>query len=132
MGGGGGHQKNMSDKEYQKFLQSEKWQDFRKMVYKIFGYRCWFCKKNNVRLNVHHTRYYKTTTQKLGRRLIHNSLRWFLVVCDSCHKEIHRIEKEEALEIYKATKEFKKRNYPYAKMRMPRKYAKRIVDILNA
>lgn len=92
---------------YKDYLKSDYWQTFRQVAYKVFNHSCHFCKSRNY-LNVHHTNYYKTTLRTGKGR---NKPRWFLVVCRSCHFSIHRIQKEENVGVYKATREFRNRYY---------------------
>jgi hypothetical protein len=90
---------------YKEFLKSDYWVIFREQARKIFQYKCWFC-GSQKNLNLHHTRYYKTTLGK-SKKIAKNNLRWFLLVCNDCHKNIHKIQKENKLEVYKATKFFR-------------------------
>lgn len=112
----------MNKKQYQLYLQSNYWKEFTKQARKIFGYKCWFCESGGE-LHLHHTRYYKTTFY--SNRKIENNLRWFLLLCKNCHKRIHKLAKEENLEIYKATKEFRNRFYPNKKMYITKSYIRR-------
>lgn len=108
----------MNKREYQRYLESDYWKEFTKQARIIFGYKCWFCGSGGE-LHLHHTRYYKTTFY--SKRKVKNNLRWFLLICKSCHKKIHRLAKEENLEIYKTTKEFRNRFYPKKKMWISKK-----------
>src|SRR3990167_3495215 len=115
----------MNKQEYKSYLQSEYWKEFTKQARIIFGYKCWFC-GNNGELHLHHTRYYKKTFY--STRKVKNNLRWFLLICRNCHKNIHKLAKTENLEIYKATREFRNRFYPKKKMWMSKKQANGNLD----
>ena len=97
---------------YRDYLQSDYWKRFRLVAYEVFEYKCHFC-DSSINLNVHHTRYYKTTLRTGNER---NNFRWFLVVCSSCHTRIHSLQKDKNLEVYLATKTFRNMYFPKKKM----------------
>lgn len=86
---------------YAQYLQSEHWKDVRKRFWnsKLHNNSCYACgNKNN--LQVHHKTY---------KRIGHEKLNDFLLLCDDCHKETHQIEKERPAGIlYGAARRLKK------------------------
>lgn len=99
---------------YLDYLNSYEWKEKSRHIKHIFNNRCWFC-GSTKNLNVHHTKYFKCTFK-------HFKLRWFLCVCNDCHKKIHQIQKLEHLEVYKATKTYRNRFFPYKQMHISPKY----------
>jgi len=68
--------------EYKKYLKSEHWQSFRKEAIEHHGSFCSLC-GGKEKISVHHLTY---------KNRGHENLDDVVVLCDSCHKEIHGIK----------------------------------------
>lgn len=98
---------------YHKYIRSQEWQNKRKQFYSSSMYKCntpnnkgtqWSCiccGITNVPLDLHHKTY-----KRLGNERINIDL---VTVCRECHSEIHRVEKEENVHPWIATKTVRKR-----------------------
>lgn len=98
---------------YKDYLNSKEWKEKSLYIKQIFGFKCWFC-GSTINLNVHHTKYFKTTFRT-------KRLRWFLCICNDCHNSIHNLQKCNHLEVYEATKLFRDKLYPKKRMWMTKK-----------
>lgn len=68
--------------KYLKYLKSPKWRELRENLFKVRGKKCEMCDKV-TNIQVHHLTY---------KRLFNEPLSDLLVVCDSCHKDIHDVK----------------------------------------
>ena len=66
--------------DYLAYLRSTTWQDMRALVFAHYGARCDRCGARE-RLQVHHQTY-----KMLGRESVHD----LIVLCDDCHRRVHR------------------------------------------
>jgi hypothetical protein len=86
---------------YDDYLKTAHWKDVRKKYWngKLHNKTCYVCgSKNN--LQVHHKSY---------RRIGHEYLRDLCLLCNACHKETHRLERERPCGIlFGATKRARK------------------------
>lgn len=71
--------------EYQEQLKDRCWKSFRKFVFDVRGKKCEICGATNY-LQVHHLKYRKVKAWEY-------TVNEVLVVCGSCHKKIHGIDK---------------------------------------
>lgn len=71
---------------YKEYLQSEHWYDVRNRFYKskLCKNRCEAC-GNRDNLNLHHKTY-----KRIGQEWLND----LVLLCHSCHKSLHKIEKE--------------------------------------
>ena len=68
------------------------WYDFRKkVIYDKGGYVCEFCKKKH-NLQVHHKLYYKKPDKEKIEPWLYN-MDEVLLLCDDCHKSVHKKNK---------------------------------------
>lgn len=82
--------------DYQAYLLSEKWQQKRRAALKRAGYKCQYCGKSGIPLQVHHLHYRNFGKEKP------NDLR---VACEDCHPIADQIRRFEAgLETYMTKK----------------------------
>lgn len=65
--------------DYHKYLKSEEWAEFRKLIFEWRGRKCQLCLTER-NLHLHHMTY-----KRLGKE----DPRDVLIVCDKCHKFIH-------------------------------------------
>lgn len=78
-----GRKKNARAKlPYAEFLQTQYWQDVRKIKLKQAQYQCQRCKAKNVTLNVHHKTYRHRGHEK-------DHLKDLIVLCVPCHQREH-------------------------------------------
>lgn len=84
-----GHGPNKSQQvpsEYQMYLQSPHWRDFRECVLEFWGYTCSMCDRSaeasNGPLEVHHRRYERGGRSVLYREIIQDCI----CCCKECHK----------------------------------------------
>lgn len=96
--------------KYKEFIKSKYWSEYKKVARQIFNNECWFC-GSKEKLNLHHTKYFKTTLGK-SNKIPKNNFRWLLLICENCHKKIHEIQKSNNLEVYKATKVYRNKFFP--------------------
>lgn len=83
-------QKN--NKTYDELLTKQEWYDFRKkVIYDKGGYVCEFCKKKH-NLQVHHKLYYKKPDKEKIEPWLYN-MDEVLLLCDDCHKSVHKKNK---------------------------------------
>ncbi|SMB96314.1 Resolvase, N terminal domain [Thermanaeromonas toyohensis ToBE] len=68
-----------SQEEYEEYLKSEKWQEFRKAVIEHYGYQCVLCGEKKG-LEVHHLHY-----ETLGCECVDD----VVVLCRDCHVRVH-------------------------------------------
>lgn len=99
--------KKLSRREYKGYINSEDWQKTRKRFWKSkLPKCCYVCEIKGVPLDLHHRSY-----KSLG----HENLTHLTLVCRECHTDIHRIQKDEGLNLWRATKKartrFRKRNH---------------------
>lgn len=81
-----------SDKTYEELLTKQEWYDFRKkVVYDRGGYVCEFCKKKH-NLQIHHKLYYKKPNKEKIEPWLYN-MDEVLLLCDNCHKSVHKKNK---------------------------------------
>jgi hypothetical protein len=66
---------------YHSYLNSEEWHDKRNKMLEYSDYKCSMCSASE-NLQVHHLNYNTVGNESLGD---------LLVVCNSCHKKIHKI-----------------------------------------
>ena len=80
------------DKTYDELLTKQEWYDFRKkVIYDKGGYVCEFCKKKH-NLQVHHKLYYKKPDKEKIEPWLYN-MDEVLLLCDDCHKSVHKKNK---------------------------------------
>jgi len=72
---------NFKDR-YQKYLNSQKWDELRKEAYEMANHRCELC--GDFAEAVHHIKYPKSFSEDCLENL--------LVVCDRCHKLLHGLK----------------------------------------
>lgn len=118
----------MNKKQYQEYLLSDYWKEFSRQAKSLFNNKCWFC-GSSKNLNLHHLRYCKKTFY--SDRKVKNNLRWFLVLCNECHANVHSFIKANDLELFRGTKEFKKIYYPAKSFRPSIKRLHQISNSLN-
>lgn len=81
-----------SDKTYEELLTKQEWYDFRKkVIYDRGGYVCEFCKKKH-NLQIHHKLYYKKPDKEKIEPWLYN-MDEVLLLCDNCHKSVHKKNK---------------------------------------
>lgn len=68
--------------DYQEYLKSDHWLDFREIALEHYFYECAFCGKKDG-LEVHHKNYLR-----LGVELLSD----VVVLCDECHERHHMVE----------------------------------------
>lgn len=84
------------NKTYDELLTKQEWYDFRKkVIYDKGGYVCEFCKKKH-NLQVHHKLYYKKPDKEKIEPWLYN-MNEVLLLCDNCHKSVH---KEYKIKVY--------------------------------
>ena len=80
------------NKTYDELLTKQEWYNFRKkVIYDKGGYVCEFCKKKH-NLQVHHKLYYKKPDKEKIEPWLYN-MDEVLLLCDDCHKSIHKKNK---------------------------------------
>lgn len=80
------------NKTYDELLTRQEWYDFRKkVIYDRGGYVCEYCKKKH-NLQVHHKLYYKKPDKEKIEPWLYN-IDEVLLLCDSCHKSVHKKNK---------------------------------------
>ena len=67
-------------KEYDEYMQSDKWQFKRQQILTFWDYRCCLCFNENS-LHVHHRTY-----ESLGNELITDCI----ILCNECHDRHHK------------------------------------------
>lgn len=67
---------------YQKYLLSKKWKEFRERAFEFYGKECGRC-GNRHRLEIHHRTY---------RNIYNETLSDVIVLCKHCHKSAHKIK----------------------------------------
>jgi len=78
--------RHLSKKEiYNRYINSPEWRRFRTKVLKERGHKCEICKKEGNSFDIHHLTY-----ERLGNELLED----VQVLCQSCHKEIHKKNKK--------------------------------------
>ena len=80
-----------SDKTYEELLTKQEWYNFRNKVINDRGYICEFCKKKH-NLQIHHKLYYKKPDKEKIEPWLYN-MDEVLLLCDNCHKSIHKKNK---------------------------------------
>lgn len=80
------------NKTYDELLTRQEWYDFRKkVIYDRGGYVCEYCKKKH-NLQIHHKLYYKKPDKEKIEPWLYN-MDEVLLLCDNCHKSIHKKNK---------------------------------------
>ena len=79
------------NKTYEELLTSQEWYNFRNKVINDRGYVCEFCKKKH-NLQVHHKLYYKKPNKEKIEPWLYN-MEEVLLLCDNCHKLVHKKNK---------------------------------------
>ena len=80
------------NKTYDELLTKQEWYNFRKkVIYDKGGYVCEFCKKKH-NLQVHHKLYYKKPDKEKIEPWLYN-MDEVLLLCDDCHKSVHKKNK---------------------------------------
>lgn len=69
-----------NQREYQKYLKSDIWQQKRKELAEFYGHKCVFCKREE-KLHLHHFNY-----DCLGKE----TFRDVVMLCKGCHLRIHK------------------------------------------
>lgn len=95
---------------YQNFLSSPEWKEYRLEVIRTFGGKCWFCGSTHD-LVVHHVKYNRRNLLVRGT-MNPARVRWLLVVCSHCHKEIHFIQKMQSVSVLEATNRYRQKYFP--------------------
>ena len=80
-----------SDKTYEELLTRQEWYNFRNKIINDRGYVCEFCKKKH-NLQIHHKLYYKKPDKEKIEPWLYN-MDEVLLLCDNCHKSIHKKNK---------------------------------------
>lgn len=80
-----------SNKTYDQLLTRQEWYNFRNKVIYDRGYVCEFCKKKH-NLQVHHKFYYKKPNKEKIEPWLYN-MEEVLLLCDNCHKLVHKKNK---------------------------------------
>ena len=80
-----------SDKTYEELLTKQEWYNFRNKVINDRGYVCEFCNKKH-NLQIHHKLYYKKPDKEKIEPWLYN-MDEVLLLCDNCHKSIHKKNK---------------------------------------
>lgn len=70
----------MDKEDYQDYLRSSHWHEYRKQQYRRAGYKCENCKATNEPLQVHHLTYERLGCEEKGDTV---------VLCQGCHREAH-------------------------------------------
>lgn len=79
-------------KTYDELLTEQEWYNFRqKVIYDRGGYVCEFCKKKH-NLQIHHKLYYKKPDKEKIEPWLYN-MDEVLLLCDNCHKSVHKKNK---------------------------------------
>jgi len=89
----------MYNREYESYLRSKKWASKKIEVFGLKGRKCQRC-SSEERIHVHHASY-----ERLGNEDILNDL---FVLCDNCHNEYHRRNKNVTI---RSTKAFIKKKH---------------------
>ncbi|HDZ25550.1 hypothetical protein LCGC14_0963760 [marine sediment metagenome] len=84
--------------DYNGFLKTPKWKEYRKWLIDIYNKQCWFCGSKKTLL-VHHIRYNRRSLLLKG-----GVPRSVVVICSKCHDEIHQIQKARGWKIAKCTR----------------------------
>ena len=79
------------NKTYNELLTKQEWYNFRNKVINDRGYICEFCKKKH-NLQIHHKLYYKKPDKEKIEPWLYN-MDEVLLLCDNCHKSIHKKNK---------------------------------------
>lgn len=79
------------NKTYEELLTRQEWYNFRSKVINDRGYICEFCKKKH-NLQIHHKLYYKKPDKEKIEPWLYN-MDEVLLLCDNCHKSIHKKNK---------------------------------------
>lgn len=79
------------NKTYEELLTRQEWYNFRNKVINDRGYVCEFCKKKH-NLQVHHKLYYKKPNKEKIEPWLYN-MEEVLLLCDNCHKSVHKKNK---------------------------------------
>ena len=79
------------NKTYNELLTRQEWYNFRNKVINDRGYICEFCKKKH-NLQIHHKLYYKKPDKEKIEPWLYN-MDEVLLLCDNCHKSIHKKNK---------------------------------------
>lgn len=80
-----------SDKTYEELLTKQEWYNFRNKVINDRGYVCEYCKKKH-NLQIHHKLYYKKPDKEKIEPWLYK-MDEVLLLCDNCHKSIHKKNK---------------------------------------
>jgi len=89
---------------YEEYLMSEKWKQARMRLFKRDGKICKIC-SSDKNINVHHNNY--------NQKNLNGSIRSLVVLCNSCHREVHRIAKVNGWYYKKVVRSLKKRYKKY-------------------
>lgn len=79
------------NKTYEELLTEQEWYDFKKKVIYDRGYVCEYCNKKH-NLQVHHKLYYKKPDKEKIEPWLYN-MDEVLLLCDNCHKSVHKKNK---------------------------------------
>ena len=101
-----------SREEYRKYITSDAWKQKRKTYFESNMYKtyaegreagkfvCWCCAKDDNSLQLHHRTYKRFGNENISVDLV--------PVCQECHSNIHKLEKEQGFNIWAATKHYRK------------------------
>ena len=78
--------KALGFEDYAAYLKSDHWKQFKAEYYKNHKKECFHCREKN-NLNLHHLRY-----ENLGSEF--GNEKDLIPLCRKCHKEVHRLNKE--------------------------------------
>jgi len=67
--------------KYSTYIKSKEWEDMKKLIFEWRGKRCQLCWRDDKPVHVHHITY---------KRIGNEDPRDLLVVCETCHKFIHK------------------------------------------
>ena len=67
----------MTQSDYVVYLKSREWQDFRRLVFRMFGGRCALNARHTQNLEIHHRTY-----ERLGRERLED----VILICRECHE----------------------------------------------
>lgn len=68
--------------EYQEYLQSDHWREFRLVAIENADYHCALCNAHDCELHVHHNNYERLWSERLSD---------VVVLCARCHEKFHDI-----------------------------------------
>ena len=104
-------------KDYNDYLKSNEWKQIRKLYFKGKRKSCLCCKSTKI-IQLHHKSY-----KRLGTT---SEIKDLISVCNSCHKKIHKLEKDNKISVTKATNIYIKSTKKYKVKIIKRKKNKKL------